>query len=462
MTRYSRSKLGSYGGLAGYHGFEGFGEITQGNIDAVIGTLQTAQGFFSQSQQASGAVRSSFLSNTNSTLQQASSLAKSFADQLRREGKTRESGLLDTVFLEAHQMSVGQIGYDNFGRVIGLAKAAKTGLRLVAALTPQQSAATASRITQRQNTLESKIRQAGVSDLSKHAALQSEWAGISRSIRDASLLKSDRDRLLARQNQLLSTVEKTVITATRRTEPPPPPPGTEEPGFWTKFTSFFTAGPSLSIPPPTATATATATTTKSVVSAVAPTPTRTVAPTPTPRTTTQVSAKRPSEDIRAALTSQVVNLEGRYKKTDPDTVISLARAIQKDLSSKPAWNESCGMFSFGCKGRYSSSSDLSGRLNSMISFANKKKGEFTGEGFKQVATGVASILDPLAQIGTDIASIHARSRIKPAGPSQSQAILAAMLQNQPTQAKDNTMLYVGIALGGAALLSVLVIVALKK
>jgi len=393
MAGYTKSVLGDYGGLANYHGFGAFGEIVQGHIDAVIQMLQTAQGFFTQSQSAPSSVRPSFISNANSQLKTASSTAKNLADQLRREGKTRESGLLDTVFLEAHQMSVGQIGYDNFGRVIGLAKAAKTGLGLVAALTPQQSSATASRISQRQNALEAKIKQAGVSDLSKHAALQSEWAGISRTIRDASLLKADRDRLLARQNQLLSVVEKKVVAATGRTDPIPAP-GAEGPSFWNKFTSFFAPGPSLSIAPTTTTqpvlsrAAATTVTVRTGVTPAAA-PTRTVAPTRTAAPTA----------VRTAATSP---------KIDP----------------------------------------------------------FTGKEFKQAATGIASLLAPLGKMGTDLFSLQsesalARRRAKSAGGSaQNQAILAALMQGKPAKT-DNTMLYVGVALGSLALLGIIVVVALK-
>jgi len=237
--------------------------VTQQDIQAVLGLVVSAQGIYpAYLGGKTSAEKQAYKSQVDNLLRNASTLAEKVGGGLRQEGKTREGGYIDAVFLETWQATQGQENYD-FTRWTKLLKDAIAGLAAVSQLTAAQSAANAEPISKAQTSLAAKILDTGQTPKTS-AVLQTEWARISSLIRNATLLKSDRDRLLAKQQSLLTSVGEHVAassastTATTPTASVAPTTATSS-GSWF---DFFKTPPS---PAPTPAPT---TTSKTVASAV--------------------------------------------------------------------------------------------------------------------------------------------------------------------------------------------------
>jgi len=261
--------------------------------------------------------------------------------------------------------------------------------------------------------------------------------------------------------------------------------------------------------------------------------------------------KIPPEPVRVDFTNRVKYLEGQRRSFSTDKMITSARQQLALLVKTPIWNESCGFFSFGCKGKYDSSISLNKRLNALVFEAKKKQmslasdaekaaaakkasaeraaisaasqeriaaaqvvgakteadrraaearrvsalqrqqdaesevdrqrraqqlemrrrrqqqtqadSSITGKEFKQVATGIASILAPLSKLSVQMFSMQSQSSLdrRRAKLPPGQIAQPRLMPEEEEEEEDNTMLYVGVALGGMALVGIVLLVALS-
>lgn len=191
--------------------------VTQGDIGHAIALLATAQG--TPTNQA--AALNNFVNFTGS--QHVTGLSSGLSQKLLNDGNQQAANLVDTAAIEAGQLAAGY-GLADFSRWFDLLNQASDSITAVSDLSPQQSAANAAPISQRQSRLEAQIEQLrnqigdsqsilGAFVATSTAPIQLEFVAISKSIREAYLLPADREALLAVQRQLLNQTEQVVVKA---------------------------------------------------------------------------------------------------------------------------------------------------------------------------------------------------------------------------------------------------------
>ena len=160
-----------------------------------------------------------------SNLNAISAMAERLANKAHSEGLKKAGGLLDTIYLEAGQAAQGMDNPD-WSRWERFVTEAAADAIAISAITPSQSSANAAPIRNRQSQLRSQIAEMGRSIGGRGSIsgsligtstepIQAEWAAISKEIRNATLLASDREALMVTQRDLLGRTGDVVIKAGR-------------------------------------------------------------------------------------------------------------------------------------------------------------------------------------------------------------------------------------------------------
>jgi hypothetical protein len=168
-------------------------------------------------------LQSLLATHQSSNLRAISKIAENLANKTYEAGFKKASGLLDAIYIEADQAANG-IGELNWSKWIDFAQSSYDDVKAVASLSPEQSSKNAAPIRTRQNRLRPKIveslKSIGGTKSIKGAfvgtdvsPIQLEWRDISNQIRGATLLKEDREALLATQKELLHLTQDVVIKA---------------------------------------------------------------------------------------------------------------------------------------------------------------------------------------------------------------------------------------------------------
>jgi hypothetical protein len=90
-------------------------------------------------------------------------------------------------------------------------------------------------------------------------------------------------------------------------------------------------------------------------------------------TGTAPAPKIPPEPVRVDFTNRVKYLEGQRRSFSTDKMIASAREQKALFGRTPIWNNSCGLLTAGCSGRYDSSVSLNSRLDALIREALAKQ-----------------------------------------------------------------------------------------